>query len=168
MKRLDLKYISHLVVQAQEGSSEALAELYAATYQNQYQFAYQYLQDEFLAQDALHQTYVQAFREIGSLGDPSLFLAQLSQIGYKVCFYTLRKGTMDTVSLEQMTVSIDGNAYSLNRLFHLPFSESQVLLMRYCDHLNQGKIARMMHLNRRAVRRYQKQGRARLRQFLES
>ena len=75
MAKLDYKYISRLVLQAQSGSSDAFAELYAATYQEQYAFAYQYLEDEYLAQDALQQTYIQSFREIGTLSDAALFLA---------------------------------------------------------------------------------------------
>ena len=86
MAKLDYKYISRLVLQAQSGSSDAFAELYAATYQEQYAFAYQYLEDEYLAQDALQQTYIQSFREIGTLSDAALFLAQLHQIGYKICY----------------------------------------------------------------------------------
>ena len=51
MAELDYDYIAQLVVQAQKGSSDAFAELYAATYRRQYQFACRYVKDIFLAQD---------------------------------------------------------------------------------------------------------------------
>ena len=53
MADLDYKYLSELVLRAQEGDSDSFAELYVATYQHQYRFSYRYLQDQFLAQDAL-------------------------------------------------------------------------------------------------------------------
>ena len=40
MAKLDYKYITRLVTQAQSGNSDAFAELYAATYQETYAFAY--------------------------------------------------------------------------------------------------------------------------------
>ena len=91
MAKLDYKYITRLVTQAQSGNSDAFAELYAATYQETYAFAYNYLEDEYLAQDALQQTYIQSLREIRTLPDPTLFLAQLQQITYKTCFSMHRK-----------------------------------------------------------------------------
>ena len=53
MKPLDYKHIARLVSRAQEGDSDAFAELYAVTYQREYQFSLRYLKDEYLAQDAL-------------------------------------------------------------------------------------------------------------------
>ena len=37
---LDYQYIGELVLRAQEGDSDAFAELYVATYQQQYRFSY--------------------------------------------------------------------------------------------------------------------------------
>lgn len=166
MAKLDYKYISRLVLQAQGGSSDAFAELYAATYQEQYTFAYRYLGDEYLAQDALQQTYIQSLKEIRSLNDPTLFLAQLRQIGYKTCFSIRRKQNNISEDLEKMQVTIDGNQYTIRRIMNLPFTESQVILMKYCDHMTNRSIAKMMHISRSSVKRYQTLGQKRLRQIL--
>ena len=72
MSALDYNYIAELVVSAQGGDSDAFAELYAATYQKQYHFAYSYLKDEYLAQDALQETYIIALKELTKLQDPML------------------------------------------------------------------------------------------------
>ena len=150
MAKLDYKYISRLVLQAQSGSSDAFAELYAATYQEQYAFAYQYLEDEYLAQDALQQTYIQSFREIGTLSDAALFLAQLHQIGYKICFDIRRKQNNISSDSENALVSVDGNQYSIRRILNMTNRE----------------IARLMHISRSSVRRYLNLGRKRLHQIL--
>lgn len=86
MSALDYNYVADLVVKAQNSDSDAFAELYAATYQKQYQFAYSYLKDEYLAQDALQETYIIAFKDLSKLKDPLLVLAWLNQINFRVCF----------------------------------------------------------------------------------
>lgn len=166
MAKLDYKYITRLVTQAQSGNSDAFAELYAATYQETYAFAYNYLEDEYLAQDALQQTYIQSLREIRTLPDPTLFLAQLQQITYKTCFSMHRKQNSISIDFETTLVSIDGNQYTIRRIFNLPFTESQIVLMKYCDHMTNREIAGMMRISRSSVRRYLSLGRKRLHQIM--
>ena len=74
MAELDYDYISTLVSRARTGDSDAFAELYAATYQKEYRFAYNYLKDEYLAQDALQETYILALKNLYTLRDSKLFI----------------------------------------------------------------------------------------------
>lgn len=90
MEALDYKYIAKLVSRAQIGDSDAFAELYAATYQRQYLYAYHYLKDEYLAQDALQETYVLALKNLAKLKEPTLVISWLNQINFRVC-YNLHK-----------------------------------------------------------------------------
>ena len=91
MATLDYNYVADLVVNAQTGDSDAFAELYAATYQRQYHFAYTYLKDEYLAQDALQETYIIALKNLSKLKDPMLLIAWLNQINFRVCFHLHKK-----------------------------------------------------------------------------
>lgn len=91
MSSLDYNYIAELVVSAQNGDSDAFAELYAATYQKQFHFAYSYLKDEYLAQDALQETYIIALKELSRLHDPMLLVAWLNQINFRVCYQLYKK-----------------------------------------------------------------------------
>lgn len=75
MSVLDYTYIADLVVRAQADDIDAFAELYAATYQRQYNFSYSYLNDEYLSQDTLQETYTIAFKDISKLKDPMLLVA---------------------------------------------------------------------------------------------
>lgn len=86
MAELDYDYISTLVSRARTGDSDAFAELYAATYQKEYRFAYNYLKDEYLAQDALQETYILALKNLYTLRDSKLFISWLNQINFRVCF----------------------------------------------------------------------------------
>ena len=80
MSVLDYQYIAKLVTRTMTGDSDAFAELYAATYQRLYHFAYHYLKDEYLAQDALQETYILVLKNIHSLKNPELFISWLNQI----------------------------------------------------------------------------------------
>ena len=86
MAELDYQYLANVVKRAQAGDSDAFAELYAATYQKQYRFAYSYLKDEYLAQDAVQETYISVLKGLGKLKDPRLFVSWLNQISFRVCF----------------------------------------------------------------------------------
>lgn len=91
MEVLDYKYIAKLVSRAQLGDSDAFAELYAATYKRQYLYAYRYLKDEYLAQDALQETYILALKHLADLKDPTLVISWLNQINFRVCYNLYKK-----------------------------------------------------------------------------
>lgn len=91
MPSLDYNYIADLVVRAQSDDTDAFAELYAATYQKQYNFAYSYLNDAYLAQDALQETYTIALKDLSKLKDPLLLVAWLNQINFRVCFHMRKR-----------------------------------------------------------------------------
>lgn len=93
MSVLDYQYIAKLVTRTMTGDSDAFAELYAATYQRLYHFAYHYLKDEYLAQDALQETYILVLKNIHSLKNPELFISWLNQICFRICFNMQKKNT---------------------------------------------------------------------------
>lgn len=78
---LDHMYIAALVTRIQNNDSNAFAELYALTYQKEYHFACNYLKDPVLAQDALQETYIRAYRNIARLqrGQTFRFMAPFDQ-----------------------------------------------------------------------------------------
>lgn len=185
MAALDYKYIATLVDKAQKGSSDAFAELYAATYQRQYQFAYRYLKDEYLAQDALQETYILAFKNLTKLKDPSLVVAWLNQINFRVCYnmnnkqqrYNQEMNDYDATSVDQKrshalspedtAVHIDQKKYIMNQILKLPFTESQVIILKYYQNLNNDKIAKLMDISRSSVKRYLKSGKEHLGKILQ-
>ena len=101
MAELNYPYIGELVLRAQEGDSDAFAELYVATYQQQYRFSYRYLQDEFLAQDALQETYILALKNITTLRDSHVFVSWLNQINMRVCFDIYRREKRQNQELDR-------------------------------------------------------------------
>ena len=180
MADLDYQYLASIVVRAQAGDSDAFAELYAATYQKQYRFAYKYLRDEYLAQDAIQETYILALKNISTLRDPMVFISWLNQISMRVCFkmnHLRQLSTSNTVELEDgqfldttpesITVRVDENDYILRQVMSLPFSESQAILFRYYDDMKVDDIANLMGISRSSVKRYIKSGQDKLSKLIK-
>ena len=90
-QQLDMTYIADLVRKAQAGDSNAFAELYIATCQKLYRFSCRYLQDKYLAQDALQETYIKALQHLNQLHEPTLAVSWLGQINMRVCYRMLAR-----------------------------------------------------------------------------
>ena len=172
MENLDLTYLNDLVIKAQQGSSNAFAELYAATYQRQYAYAYRYLRDEHLAQDALQESFIRVLKNIRQLQNPELFIAWLNQISFHVC-YDMKKerarieseisyDTAPDPTPEDEAVNVDMKRYILQQVESLPLTESQVILMKYYQGMGLGEIADMLNCSRGTVKRYLKSARKHL------
>lgn len=186
MTALDYHYMAELVVNAQSGDSDSFAELYAATYQKQYQFAYSYLKDTYLAQDALQETYIIALKELSKLKDPMLLVAWLNQINFRVCFQLRKKRKryeaemgeqIEETSLgsgrdlyssavgdnpEDMVVRVDSREYIMNQIMKLPFTEAQVIILKFYRNLKYDEIANLMDISRSSVKRYLNSGKSHL------
>lgn len=197
MPALDYNYMAELVVNAQDGDSDAFAELYAATYQKQYQFAYSYLKDEYLAQDALQETYIVALKELSKLKDPMLLVAWLNQINFRICFQLHKKqkrfdaemggyyGNEDSGqepapgrermnafsssadNPEDMVVRVDSREYIMNQILKLPFTEAQVIILRFYRSLKYDEIADLLEISRSSVKRYLNSGKEHLANVLQ-
>lgn len=195
MPALDYNYMAELVVNAQSGDSDAFAELYAATYQKQYQFAYSYLKDEYLAQDALQETYIIALKELSKLKDPMLLVAWLNQINFRVCFQLNKKqkrydaemggyyeGDSDrnqfhanshtafsssSANPEDMVVKVDSREYIMNQIMKLPFTEAQVIILRFYRSLKYSEIADLLEISQSSVKRYLNSGKEHLANVLQ-
>lgn len=167
MSHLDMQYIADLVLQAQDGSSNAFAELFAATFQKQFAFARDYLKDDFLAQTALQEAYILAMKHLYRLGQPELVVVWLNQITLTACFGVQRRYAASPADAppENRVLSIGGRQYTVRQIMTLPFSECQALLLSRLCGMRLGGIASLLEIRRGAARRYMENGRKRLRQL---
>ena len=180
MAELDYDYIGELVDRAKSGDSDAFAELYVTTYQKQYLFSYCYLKDEYLAQDALQETYIAALKNLTALKDSKLFISWLNQINFRICFTMASKqakynaemegyasGTVEDRPTHELTpedqvVQVDNSEYILQQVLALPYSESQVVLLHYYKNMKIDDIAYIMDISRSSVKRYLASAKSRL------
>ncbi|MCR5488039.1 MAG: RNA polymerase sigma factor [Lachnospiraceae bacterium] len=184
MDELDYQYLASLVLRAREGDSDAFAEIYAATYRKQYKFARHYLRDEFLAQDAVQEAYIHALKHIADVKDPSLFLAWLNQITFRVCFDSCKKkdrhyGEINPMQLELYeddredhnpedaalnTVEKEKLRQAINEL---PPMEQRAIVMRYMNEMQIDEIAEASGVSRSTVKRQLIAGREKIRKIME-
>ena len=157
MAELDYQYVSKLVSRARSGESLAYSELFAATYQRQYQFSLAYPRNSSLAESALKQTFITAFKSLDTLRDPRLFVSWAGQINMRIC-YRLH-GPEDRGN----SLLIGGVYYPLGQIMALPFSESQVVFLRCARNLPVLKIANILEISPVSVRRHLSAGKRRLR-----
>lgn len=167
-------YIGGLVLLAQENDSDAFAELYALTYKHIYNYAGHYLRDEYLAQDAVQETYISALKNIKNIKDPSLFVAWINQICFHVCYDISRKnssgGEVNSEFLEllhdeltdhnpeaQLEAGNETDAVKI-AVSKLPFNEQQVIVMRYYNEMKLEEIADALQISRSSVKRYLQSG----------
>lgn len=175
-------YIGGLVLEAQQNNSDAFAELYALTYKHIYNYAGHYLRDEYLAQDAVQETYISALKNIKNIKDPSLFVAWLNQICFHVCYDMSKRLSLgDDVSSEflellkddlsehnpELSFEILDESDIVNKVVKkLPFSEQQVIVMRYYNEMKLEEIAAALGISRSTVKRYLISGKAHLEAML--
>ena len=179
------QYLAGLVIRFKQRDADAFAELYALTYNKVYNYAWHYLKDEHLAQDAMQEVYLSAFRNIDKLTDPTLFIAWLNRISFHVCYDMSKKlnqfqDIADPEILELLQDdSTDTNPEArclqkdeyerLNKAMDaLPFQEKQVLTMRYYNNMKLQEIAAAMEISRSSVKRYIASGNAHLLVLLKS
>lgn len=188
MSSSDYRYITRLAVRVQAGDSNAFAELYAATCQQQYRFSCRYLNNTALAQDALKEIYTEALKNIAKLNEPSLIIAWLNQINFRICYEFQKKYRLhrlrvidlnqagDTDSLagdvfhddrfDDLFSTESSREYLMNQILKLPFSEAQVVILWHFHHMKYGEIAQLMNIRRSSVKRHLAEGRKRLEKIL--
>lgn len=183
MAELDYQYLAEIVKKAQDGDSDAFAELYAATYQKLYRYACSYLKDKYLAQDAVQETYISVLKSLKKLKDPQLFISWLNQIAFRVCFRIQKLqaqyeegsiSTEDELNIpdsskdpELQVIKVDEQEYLLKQILKLPFSESQVITLKYINNMTLFDIADLLGISRSSVKRYLASGKNRLARLLK-
>lgn len=171
MADYDHAHIAALVKRAQVGNSDAFTELYGLTVNHISNYANRYLKDEHLAQDAVQETYITAFKNLKGIKDPSLFVAWLNQINFHTCYDMCKKNNSayGFVDHEQLELTRDDNIEhdpeaiyekndEINKLRQaideLPFHERQVIVMRYYNEMRLEEIAKALSISRSTVKRY--------------
>ena len=186
MAELDYDYLAELVVKAQQGSSDAFAELYAATYRKQYKFAYQYVKDAYLAQDILQEVYILVLKNIKKIKNPKLFISWLNQINFRICFDVYQKQKRQVQELNnECTDAMEhshGEAPSpeqqiairseqedlMEKILTLPTKEAQAIFMKYYHDMSVSEIADSLECGYSTAKRYLASGRTKLGKLLEN
>lgn len=169
MGDIDHAFAAKLVKKAQEGDSDAFAELYTMTYQDQYVRARRYLRDDFLAQDALQEVYILALRNLEKLTQPKAFAAWLGQISFRVCYNMALKRKQER-SIDEMeeteplpaqeetpeesAIRSSERQYLVQAMASLPELDRSILELRYGQNKKLSDISEQTGISLSSVKRH--------------
>jgi len=158
MQKLSYIQLADLVKRAQQGDDSAFAALYAATVESQMYFATAFLQDSYLAEDAVQETYIALYAHLPKLENPRLLIAYLNRICYHTCVDILKKSSKFKLELEEDSLaSVNDKTVAFNpaenylvleqnhaiykALSALPEQQKAMFLMRYYHDMKIQEIA---------------------------
>ena len=147
MKNIEQSYLNNLVQKAQQGSSNAFAELTAAVYRRHYSYLLYMLGDDNKVINCLKNVYVQILYDLKSLGKPDLYMPWSARICYRRCF-----GDDDHKNMN-MKIRTPAGQISLFLLYTLPLTESQIMIMRYKQKLSVKAIGNILNFDKYVVKR---------------
>ena len=171
-KELDHKYIAGLVQKLQHGDTESFTQIYGLTYNKVYNYARHYLRDDFLAQDAVQEIFILAYKNITRLNDPSLFVAWLNQISFRVCHDISRRNSKDYGAIKDPELleiihddKDDSNPSESTEkkeelemlqaaIDKLPAHEKQCIILRYYNDMKIDDIVDILGYSKSSVKRY--------------
>ena len=136
---------------------------------------YLYLGDAALAEDAVQETFLKAYRALPGFRGESSEKTWLMRIAINVCRDQLRKGWFRHVDrrvtpemLPEATAPAEaGDDALLAEVMNLPAKEREVVLLYYYQDMDTRTIARILHIARSSVSGRLRSARARLRAVLE-
>jgi len=151
-----MEHYTELVKQAKQGDVQAFSRLYESCYKDMYRFALYNLGHEEDAKDAVSDTVLAAFENIGKLRDADAFKAWIFRILYNQCVKRRRQYTMKTEELpESMPAAQQDTAQALDvrRAFEsLPPEDRMIVSMSVFAGYNSSEIGRIMKKNANTVR----------------
>ena len=169
--------IKDLVKSAQSGSAEAFGELYELYYKEMYCYACYITGSEQLAQDAVSDAVLSAFKQISSLRKPEAFKGWIFKILCAACkrYYTENQKMSDLVyiddeeggykepaSYENVELSVE-----LRRALEtLSRDEREIVILSVLNNYKSHEIAEMLDYTPSTVRSKLKRSLAKLREAL--
>lgn len=166
-------HITELVALAKGGSAEAFGELYELYYKDMYCYACCVTGSEILAQDAVSDAVLSAFRQIGSLKNPKAFKGWIFTILCAACkrYYTENEKKKSMVWLDdeeggfEEPASYDSLELSVElrrALDSLSREEREIVLLSVLHGYKSHEIAEMLETSPSTVRSKLKRSLAKL------
>ena len=155
--------INELVAQAKSGSAEAFGELYELYYKEMYCYACYVTGSELLAQDAVSDAVLSAFRQIQSLKNEKAFKGWIFKILCAACkrYYTDNQKTKALVYLDDENSgytepasfeSVELSVELRSALDDLSVEEKEIVLLSILDNYKSHEIAEILDIPPSTVR----------------
>jgi len=137
------------------GNKSAFSELVVKHQGVLLRVAFRYMKDMELAEDVVQESFIKAYRKLGSFEGRSSFRSWMYQITVNTAKNKLRKKKFDTVDIDKVPVAVeqtlDANLYAadvnsllMDEVNELPPKQKQALLLRIFDDMSFKEVAAVM------------------------
>ncbi len=181
---MEVKDTESLVQRTKDGDTEAFEKLYQATSRRVYFICLSFLKNEQDASDAMQDTYLTAFKNIGQLRLPSGFGAWIEQIAVNRCKNILRQNqpvpvdddilketllTEDEFTIPEKYIIDKEKRSILMDIMRTKLTELQyqTIILYYFNNLSASEIAEIMECSEGAVKNRLSKARAAIKKAIE-
>lgn len=169
--------LSAAVERAQNGDTQAFAELYSLVYEDLYRLALMNLNNEHDSADVVSDTVLEAYKTIRKLRDPSAFKAWITsiltvKIKKKIGEYVVQRNLQKDISEVQDTLADDSRMFDFSMIElrdamqELNEDERQILSLSVISGYTSEEIAEITGINAATVRSKAARAKAKLRKLL--
>ena len=176
-KKISYASYPDLVSKAMKQNADAFLDLYHCTYADQFSLAFSLLKDYHLAEDAVQEAYLNAWRDLPKLKEPEKFVPWLSTITHRMAVKLMQKNirqdraveavsedmTSDTIpDLSELMEQRELSNQVVKALEQLSPKQQSALKGRYFSFLTNREIAQQMGCTEYDVKYYLRSGRQKL------
>ena len=133
-----------------------------------------YLKDASMAEDAVQETFIKAYRHMDTFRGASSEKTWLVSIAVNVCrdmrrsaWFRYMDRSVDIEKLRLPAAQEDARTTLMQEIMRLPRRQMEVIVLRYYMEIPQGEIARMLRISEAAVSKRLARARKTLRTVLE-
>lgn len=164
-----------IALETEDNRTEQLSRLVILYEKEMLKLCYVYLRDINLAQDALQESFLKAYRHFGSYRGEASERTWLTSIVINTCKDFRRsawfRNRRISVSPDSLPLSVpppdELHLDLMNAILALPVKNREVVLLKYQHGLNNQEIAEVLHLSPMAVSKRMRQAYSRLKNLME-
>ena len=183
MKKLSYEELQKLFAKAKQGDNQAFRELYECSFRSQYFIAYNYINDKYLAEEAVQNMYINFYNHMNTINNSMAIIKWMNTTTINECKKLIRTDKLDKkVNIDNYenklidTKPTPEESYKrkeekdiLNKALDKIEPEiKEILIYRYVDKLKVKEISKLSNLSTATINRYIKAGTMKLRQHLKN
>lgn len=182
MKKLPYTELRKLFVGAKDGNVDDFKKIFESTYQSQYFLAYNYINDEYLAKEAVQNMYISFYNHMNDIKNDMAIIQWMNTSTINECKTLIKKenlnnkcdiekfenAVVDTNLTPEESYKYKEEKDALNKaLDKLDPELKEIIIYRYVDNLKVREISSLTSLSTATVNRYIKIAITKLRKYLE-
>lgn len=183
MEKLSYIQLQKLFVEAKNGNEDSFKEIYDATYRAQYFIAYNYLNDQFLAQEAVQNMYISFYNHLDKITNGMAIIHWMNTTTINECRSLIRKEKLnsktdiedfkdkivdDNLNPEEAFFAKEDKETVNKALNSLESKYKKLLIYRYIENLKIREISELTKIPSSTIARNIKEASDKLKKAIEN